>query len=137
MFPVPKSAIEPGHVVIAPGVSEQDHFWLNEKYPSSSALEHYRRIFSGWRHCVTRDEGWESFGDQSGGREKFVHQRLRHWVNSSNDVAVTLALTYTSNGLKHRVSPESDRQFVVLVRVKQPNASKTLAEMGAKCEKDT
>ena len=137
MFPVPKNAIEPGHAVIAPGASEQDHFWLKESFPSSSAVDHYERIFSKWRPCHGRESGWESFGDRSKGDERFVHQRLRYWVNAANDTAVTLALMYTSTGLTPRARPDTDRQFVVLIRLKQPDAAKLLSEMGAKCEKDT
>jgi hypothetical protein len=136
MYPVPSNAIDPGHTVIAPNVSEQDHFFLNEKYPSSSAVEHYNRVFSGWRACFGEKQ-WSSFGDRSSGEERFIHQLTRHWVNAANNESVTLALRYTSPGLRHRASPDSDRQFVVLVRLKQPNASQTLKEMGVTCGKDT
>jgi hypothetical protein len=136
MFPAPKTAIEPSHVVITP-VSEQDHYWLNEKYPASTALEHYKRVFASWRPCYGRERGWESFGDRTTDQPTYVHQLLRHWVNPANDTSVTLGLRYISSGSNYRITPDTDRQFVVLVRVKQPNASQTLVEMGVTCEKDS
>lgn len=36
MFALPKGAVDAGHVVLQPGVGEQDYFWFNEKYPSVS-----------------------------------------------------------------------------------------------------
>ena len=137
MFPVPKAAIHPGHHVIAPGIAEQDHFWLKEAFPSSSAIDHYDRIFAKWQRCRSRDDGWDSFGDLAKGEQRYVHQRLRYWVNAANDTAVTLALVYNSKGTQSRPVPENDDQFVVLVRHMQPNASKLLSDVGAKCGKDT
>jgi hypothetical protein len=137
MFPIPPGAVSPDHVVISPGASEQDHFWLDEKYPGTSALDHYRKIFAAWRSCPMRMSGWESFGDKSSGQSSFLHQQLHHWVNKANDTAIVLALRYESQGSTYRISPDSNRQFVVLVRLKQKNVSKTLAEMGALCGKDS
>lgn len=133
MFPLPKGAAKPSHVVIAPGVSEQDYFWLNEAYPSSSALDHYARVFAKWRPCHQREMGWSGFGDVSGGRDEYVHQRMRHWVNAADDVAITLALRYTSQGATFHRAPDNDEQYVALIRMKQPNASATFAKMGVTC----
>jgi hypothetical protein len=134
MYSVPNGAVEVAHVVLLPGVGEQDYFWLKEKYPSSSALGYYSRVFSGWRPCYGRQREWWSFGDQSSGEDRFIHQLSRHWVNAANDTAVTLVLKYTSSGLNRRVMPDTDRQFVAVVRYKHRNAAKDLGEIGVKCE---
>ena len=135
MFPTPSNAIKPTHDVIVPGVSEQDHFWLSETYPKSSAVEHYRKIFAGWRPCYGRERNWSSFVDRSGEGPRYIHQLLRHWASPANDVAVTLGLRYTSSGLGQRVNPDTDEQSVVLVRIKHSDAVKFLEEMDVKCEK--
>ena len=61
----------------------------------------------------------------------------RHWASPDNDVAVTVAIQYSSPGLERRVAPENDRQFVVVASHKSKNAEKDLVEIGAKCEKGT
>jgi hypothetical protein len=137
MFPVPASAITPAHVVVSPGASEQDHFWLEEAYPGASAVDHYGKVFAGWRKCPTLNNGWVSFGEQSSSQARFIHQQLHYWVSKADDTAITLALRYDSQGSTYRIAPDSTRQFVVLLRLKQKNVSKTLAEMGAICAKDS
>ena len=135
MYPVPERALDVEHVVLQPGIIEQDHFFLSEKYPGASAVDHYRKVFSKWRLCFWDDRGWSSFGDASGRERRFIHQFVRHWVSPRNDVAVTLMLRYTSAGLEYRAVPDNERQFVVLLRRKSKNAEKALGQIGAKCEK--
>ena len=137
MFAPPKGALDASHVVLQPGVVEQDHFWLNEAYPSSSAIDHYSRVFTKWRACRSTEEGWSSFGDLANGPARFVHQLTRYWASPSNDVAVTVALRYTSSGFQHRENPDNNRQLVIVLRHKWPNASAELASMGVKCEPGT
>jgi hypothetical protein len=137
MYPVPKGATEVRHVALQPGVYEQDSFFLTERYPGTSALKHYAQIFSRWRSCHGTDDGWQSFGDASQPERVFIHQLIRHWVNSQNDVAVTLALRYESPGLDSREVPSTDRQFVAVLRLQQVDAEKHLVEMGVKCAKGT
>jgi hypothetical protein len=133
MFPVPKGALAPSHVVITPGVSEQDHFSLNERFPGTSAIEHYRGLFAAWRPCTWATAGWSSFGDLSQGDKRFIHQFARHWVNRANDTAVTVVLRYTSAGAQQREVPDNERQTVVVIRVTAPDAAKQMAELGARC----
>jgi hypothetical protein len=137
MYPVPKSAVEVGHDVLQQGVYEEDHFFLTEHYPGTSALNHYENIFSRWRSCHGTSDGWQSFGDARGSEPVFTHQLLRYWVNPQNDVALTLVLMYQSPGLATREAPSSDRQFVALTRLRQGDAEKHLAQMGVKCAKGT
>ena len=133
MSPVPKGASEVGHVVLTPGVAEQDHFFLSEKYPGTTAHEHYERMFRGWRPCYWNQRGWNKFGDATS--NVYIHEAVRFWVNPNNDTSVMVGLRYTSPGLQPRSEPESSRQFVVLVRHIVANAEKHLAELEAKCEK--
>jgi hypothetical protein len=139
MYPVPTGAIDVGHHVLQPGVYEEDHFFLTERYPGNSALTHYEDVFSHWQSCHGPSEGWQSFGDASGSEKVFIHQLLRYWVNPQNDVALTLVLRYESPGLATREAPSSDRQFVALMRLRlRPGeAAKHLAPMGVKCAKGT
>jgi hypothetical protein len=133
MFPVPARAEEVSHVVMQPDVWEQDHFWLNETYLGASAMEHYSGLFATWRVCEWSDKGWSSFGDSSQREGRFIHQFVHYWLNDRGDTAVTVALRYTSAGAEHRARPESDRQFVAVVRYKAPDAATHLAQIGALC----
>lgn len=135
MYPVPKGASGVGHVVLAPGTAEQDHFVLDEKYPSTTAFAHYERLFAGWRPCYWSQRGWDRFGDVSGGRNEYIHQIARFWVSPKNDTSVMVTLRYTSPGSASRVEPAESRQFVVVLRHKVPNAETHLSEIEAKCEK--
>jgi hypothetical protein len=137
MYPVPNGAVEIGHDTLQPGVYEEDHFFLTERYPRSSAQEHYANIFSRWRSCHGTSKGWQSFGDAAGSEHVFVHQLVRYWVNPENNLAVTLVLRYESPGLATRETPSSDRQFVAILRLRQANAEKHLAQLGATCAKGT
>src|SRR5437879_2710991 len=118
MFPAPTRASGAAHAVIAPGVAEQDYFWLTEAYPSSTAMDHYGHLFEKWHRCRSRQEGWVSFGDLTTRPPRFVHQLARSWVNSSNDTAVTVSLRYQSSGEDARPAPENDHQFVFVLRPK-------------------
>jgi len=62
MFPVPTGALELRHVAMQPGVYEQDSFVLDQPYPSTSALEHYERVFSKWQSCSSNGKKWQTFG---------------------------------------------------------------------------
>ena len=136
-YPVPKGASEVGHVALQPGAAEQDHFFLVEKYPGSSAMDHYRKVFAKWRPCYWNEREWSSFADAAGPKPQFIHRLVRHWASAANDVAVTVAIQYTSPGMASRTVPANDRQFVVVAIRKSANAEKDLAEIGAKCEKST
>jgi len=136
-YPVPKGASEIGHATLQAGVAEQDHFFLIEKYPGSSAMEHYRAVFAKWRPCYWKEREWSSFADAAGSAPQFVHRLVRHWVSPRNDVAVTVAIQYTSPGVAPRTVPANDSQFVVVAIRKSTDAEKNLAEIGAKCEKAT
>lgn len=137
MYPLPSGATNVGHVALEPGTIEQDHFLVAEKYPGSSAMDHYGKVFSKWRSCYWNDRGWYSFGDASGEKPQFVHQLVRHWVSPRNDVAVTVLIRYTSTGLTYRAAPDNERQSVVVLRRKSKNAEKELGEIGATCDKRT
>src|SRR5713226_2989811 len=84
MYPVPTGAAEVGHVALQPGIAEQDHFFLAEKYPGASAMEHYSKVFSKWRPCYWNERGWSSFSDASGSEPRFIHRFVRHWVSPNN-----------------------------------------------------
>jgi hypothetical protein len=136
MFPLPKNAVDVHHVVISPEVSEEDYFWVSEKYPASSAIDHYKRVFSKWRSCNGMEKNdWALFGDWSKGEGQFIHQRMLQWVNAADDTAVTVIAKYTSAGHTYRITPDDDRQFVAVLRFRQSNASQMLKEMNVTCEK--
>jgi hypothetical protein len=134
MYLVPDGAMNVDHAESDPGKGAEDFFWLQEKYPGTSALAHYRRIFADWRPCVSK-KGWSSDRDvvRSGGKDEtvYIHRIMEHWVNQANDTAVTAVLTYSS------FHPEpGSRQFVRLHRIKTKNAEQFLHERaGANCRK--
>lgn len=136
-YPVPKGASEIGHVILQPGVAEQDHFFFAEKYPGSSAMDHYHRVFAKWRPCYWNEREWSSFSDLSGPKPQLIHRFVRHWASPANDIAVTVAIQYTSPGIAHQAVPANERQFVVVAIRRSTNAERDLAQIDAKCEKAT
>jgi hypothetical protein len=135
MYPVPSGAIDPRHSEMRSGVYEEDSYHFTEQYPRSSALDHYAAIFAAWRPCLSSDDGWQSFPDASGPQPRFIHQLIRHWVNSQNDEAVTLVLMYQSPGLTTRDAPSTDDQFVAITRLRHAGADKHFEAMGVNCVK--
>jgi hypothetical protein len=133
-FPVPKGALEPGHVALQPGLAEQDHFFMNEKYPGSSALTHYAQIFSRWRPCYWPQRDWETIPDASTDPSRLLHRRVRFWVAPTNNKWVMVTLQYASPGLADRAQPVSDRQFVVVAIRKTQDAKADLTLLDAKCD---
>jgi len=134
MFPLPKNAFAPGHTVLEPSVAEEDYFWVNEKYPSTSAFDHYGRLFAKWHECVAKEKGWGSFGDVSDGQDSFIHQRVRFWVTPKNDVAVFVLLKYRSKGSARREKPDNEKQFVAVIKYTMPNANTVFAPFEVSCE---
>ena len=137
MYPVPSGATNVRHVALQPGVYEQDHFFLAERYPGTAAIEHYAAILSQWRHCYIPDRQWESFPDASGAEHRTIHQLTRHWISPNNDAVVTLVLRYESPGLSEREVPTNDRQLVTLIRLRTANPQEHLDHLGATCTKVT
>jgi hypothetical protein len=132
LFPVPPGARQPSHVVVQRGSAERDYFWLKAAYPGTPALDHYTTLFAAWRPC-TGEAGWRSFGDDEKGL--FFHQFTRHWISPDNKQAVSLLFQYTSPGSKARPSPDSDNQFVSVVRQRVPDATAFFAETNVECSK--
>jgi hypothetical protein len=133
MFQVPKGALEAEHITLQPGVAWQDHFFLKEKYPGSSALEHYSRAFFDWRSCFWAKRDWESILDASSGSVRQLHRRVRFWVSPTNREWVMVTLQYGSpmgsgGGLA------DDRQYVVVAIRRSNNAIGELTEFDAKCD---
>jgi hypothetical protein len=133
-FPMPKGAIEPGHDALQPGSAEQDHFFLTEKYPGSSALTHYAQVFSKWQSCYWPQRGWETIPDASTNPARLLHRRVRFWLAPTNDEWVMVALQYSSPGLADRAQPDTDRQFVVVSIRKTRDAKADLSLVDAKCD---
>ena len=131
MFPVPREARRPSHVVLQPGSADQDYFWLKAAYPATPALDHYTNLFAKWLPCKPWKAGWWSFGDMQKGL--FFHQFLRHWVSADNKQAVTVLFQYTSPGIENRPYPDSDNQFVAVMRHRVPDAAAYLAEIKVEC----
>jgi hypothetical protein len=128
MFPLPDGASDVRHVAMQPGTYEQDSFVLQRVYPSVEAMEHYQRVFAQWRACASADPQWLSYGDVSGSEPRFRHQLMRHWVNGSNTIAVTVVLLYVSAGSQSRATPDNSSQSVIVLRWKTTNAKGALAQ---------
>ena len=133
MFPVPPGARHPSHTVIDRGSAEQDYFWLKAPYPATPALDHYTKVFAQWIPCKPWEAGWRSFGDMQNGM--FFHQFSRHWRSADNKQAVTVLFQYTSPGIKDRPRPDSDNQFVAVLRYRVADAAAFFAETTIECPK--
>jgi hypothetical protein len=133
-FPMPKGAVEPEHVTLQPGVASQDHFFLNEKFPGSSAITHYAQVFSTWQSCYWDERGWDTIPDASVTPARLIHRMVRFWVAPTNSDWVMVSLQYESPGLTDRVAPVDDRQYVVVAIRKSQDAHKDLVALDAKCD---
>jgi hypothetical protein len=133
MYPVPKGALEVRYDALQPGIYEQDSFVIDQPYPSEIALQHYQRLFAGWRQCAAEGSQWQSFGDMSSSERKYHHQLIRHWVDQGNGIAVTVALRYTSKGSNARSRPDNSLQRVTVLRLKTKNATEVVEKMGVVC----
>ena len=131
-YPVPDGATSVKHVRLADTAGEQDYFEIKLAYPSTSVLEHYRKVFSHWTQCKP-NELWQSFGDLSGPKPRFVHQLLWEWVSADNRSVVTLGVFYHSDGVQHRAKPDGDTQHVVLIEYMVPDARAMAAQLGYRC----
>jgi hypothetical protein len=137
MYPLPSKAREAEHHSLQPGVYEQDSFWVEEAYPSTSVLDHYDKVFAEWLTCRSSDTGWLSFDDASNGEVRRIHRLTRFWVNRANDTAITLILSYESPHPALATVPNNKQQVVYLLRYRVSDARKVQGEMGATCEKGT
>lgn len=134
MFLVPTGATEVRHTALQPGVYEQDSFVLLEPYPSTAALEHYRRVLQGWTPCPRSGATWQTFGVGTGAEPRYRHQLMQHWVNATNTAAVTITLLYTSIGKQPQGAPDNSQQQVVVLRLVSFDAKSELSQIGVKCE---
>ena len=135
MFPLPAGAKSPAHVVLSPGVGEQDYFWLETPYPATPALSHYASLFGNWIECKPWRTGWRGFGDASNGANRYVHDFSRNWITRTNDRAVTLLFKYESKGLGYRERPDNDNQFVAVISYRVPDAAAFFAKVQIDCPK--
>jgi hypothetical protein len=135
MFPVPPGAEKADHVILQRSVAEQDYFWMNAPYPSTTALDHYEQVFSTWRPCKSSESGWVSYGDVANGASRFLHQFTRYWITPENNRAVTVLLQYESMGTSYRQHPDNDRQFVAVLHYRVPDAAAFLADLKVTCAK--
>ena len=135
MFALPAGAESANHVVISPGVGEQDYFWLKVAFPDSPALPHYANVFSQWVECKPWQAGWRGYGDIANGANRYVHEFQRHWINKENNRAVTLLLRYESPGAKYRARPDNDKQFVAVISYRVPDAAGFFTEVKIDCPK--
>ena len=133
-FPVPPGALEAAHVTLQAGVASQDSFFIHEKFPGSSALTHYERVFSDWRSCYWDERGWDTVPDASVTPPRLIHRRVRFWVAPTNAEWVMVSLQYESPGLAHRVAPTDERQYVVVAIRTSQDATQDLAALDVKCD---
>jgi hypothetical protein len=134
MYPLPPRAREPEHHAIQPGVYEQDSFWVEQAYPSTSVVDHYQKVFAGWLTCSRSDTGWVSYLDARGGERELVHELTRFWINRANDTAITLILRYQSPDSLSATGPNNKQQVVYLLRNRVSDARKAQGELDTTCE---
>jgi hypothetical protein len=135
-LPVPPGAKGVQYVQLYGGRHKQVSYVLSVPYPDDRAVTHYRSVLTGWRECRTAESSWQSFGDLAVKPPRFVHQLLRAWVRPDNRAVATLALVYVSPGVEYRVSPETDKQRVVMIVSASANADEEVRDLGYVCSKD-
>jgi hypothetical protein len=131
-YPIPDGARNQRHLRLFDTGGEQNYFEIVRPYPSTFVLEQYRKVFSRWTECKPA-ETWQSFGDLSTPKPRFVHQLLREWVRPDNRSVVTLAVLYYSEGTEHRARPDNDTQRVVLIEYEVPDGRAMAENLGYKC----
>ena len=137
-YALPKGARDVEHSALQPKVREQVAFWIQEGFPSTSAVQHYERVFAGWTPCQKDgDTDWYSFPDARDGHQTFVHELARFWVSPNNGTAISLFLRYESQREPSGGKPDNSRQVVYLVQHRSTNARKQLSEVGVTCDKGT
>lgn len=135
MFPVPADAEKPAHVLLSPGVAEQDYFFMKVPYPDTAVVAHYAKVFGNWVSCKPWNDGWESYADSANGANRFIHRFTRNWVSTDNHLAVSLLLQYESSGTASRPRPDNNNQFVAVLRHRVPDAKAFFADMRVQCPK--
>ena len=133
-FAVPAGAHDVKHVALQPGVAVEDHFFLNEPFPGSSAISHYERVFAEWRPCFWPERDWDVVPDSTVDPPRLLQRKVRYWAAPRNTEWVMVAIQYESPGLADRPVPARDEQQVVLVNRKSQDAISDLELVGAKCE---
>ena len=135
MFPVPAGAEKPAHVVLSPGVAEQDYFFMKVPYPDTSVVGHYANVFANWVPCKPWNDGWEGYADSANGAYRFIHRFTRNWLSTDNHAAVGLLLQYESPGTAFRPRPDNNNQFVAVLRHRVADANSFFADMKVQCPK--
>jgi hypothetical protein len=133
MYSLPPNALEARHIKLSDTGDEQDYFFVEEAYPSTRVLDHYRTLFAGWTECTGPNPEWESFADSATGKLRYVRQLPRWWINAEGDTIVMVALLYESGD---GISPEqAARQKVIVLRHKSTGAKNLAVQhLSLRCE---
>lgn len=103
-----------------PGSStRQIYFRKRSSYPQSNILSHYEDgLAQKWVKCKSTTHGWTTYTDSAEGKQRFVHQLVRYWVDFERDKMFTLMVRYYSDGSTPRCRPDTNVQhgFVFVSR---------------------
>lgn len=134
-FPLPNKAKEVWHHQFGGGDARQTSYIVDASYPDSSVGQFYlEKVKSPWVRCFEAIPKWDSFGDSSKGKARFVHQILMHWINRREKKSLLVALHYYSPGTSYREYPENTTQYVTVVEYAGQDPEETVKWLNLKCQ---
>jgi hypothetical protein len=134
-LPLPPKAKEVKHIKVDGGWL-QTSYVVEEKYPDASVAQFYTsNIKTPWSRCFVGIPRWESFGDVSNGNNRFVHQRLMHWINRNEKKLLIVAMHYYSLGTETRSEPDTSSQYVTVAEYSEQDIEKAAELLKLKCRK--
>jgi len=119
-LPLPAKAKEVKHFPFEGGGAIQTNYLVDVAYPDLSVGQFYfENVKTPWIKCFEQIPTWDSFGDSSNGKNRFVHQVLMHWINREEKKLLLVTLHYYSSGTEYRKTPENAVQYVSVVQYEQ------------------
>ena len=132
-LPLPANAKEVWHT---DGDWLQTSYVIEAKYPDDSVAQFYiSNVKTPWVRCFVGIKKWESFGDVSNNNNRFVHQRLMHWINRKEKKLLMVAMHYYSPGTETRCEPDNSSQYVTVAEYPGQDIGKTIEFLKLKCSK--
>jgi hypothetical protein len=131
---LPPQAFEIEDYTVPGSETLQASFKLKSTYPTSAILEYYAQGLSDeWEACRSQAPGWDTYVSTAAGRDIFVHQVIRYWVNRRQKKMLSLVVRHYSKGSQFRCQPEDDVQYGVVVVSMSPELKKEIALLRLAC----
>jgi len=132
-LPLPNNAKDVWHTG---GDWLQTSYIVEAKYPDVSVAQFYiSNVKTPWVRCFVGIKKWESFSDVSNNNNRFVHQRLMHWINRKERKMLMVAMHYYSPGTKTRSEPDNSTQYVTVAEYQEEDIEQSVELLKLKCGK--